>query len=154
MELHTVIYFPLFPPVFFFLLCGDSTGMCRVAFLTDSSLEIPDWFICICSVLLVDEKGIYYGKCMLILCPLGNSDMTVLNRHGFKWKTLPAFFSALFSRGCVVLGTRPHCTHRVSRFGGYLQGIVLISHLSSSKIHWSIGVTEAFAIFFFFFLSS
>lgn len=51
--------------------------------------------------------------------------------------------------------TRPHCTHqRVSRFGGYLlfvlHGIVLISHLSSSKINWSTGVTEAFAIFFFF----
>lgn len=97
----------LFPPfplsIFFFFLCGDSTGMCRVAFLTDSSLEIPDWFICICCVLLVDEKGIYYGKCILILCPLRNSDMTVLNRHGFKWKTLPAFFSILFSRGCIAL---------------------------------------------------
>lgn len=102
---------------------------------TDSSLEIPDWFICICSFLLVDEKGIYYGKCIVILLALRNSDMTVLNRHGFKWKTIPAFFSALFFHGCVALGTCPHCTHqRVSRFGGYLlsmlHGIVSVSHLS------------------------
>lgn len=102
---------------------------------TDSSLEIPDWFICICSVLLVDEKGIYCGKCIVILRALGNSDMTVLNRHGFKWKTTPAFFTALLFHVCVALSTRPHRTHRrVSRSVGYLlsmlHGVVLISHPS------------------------
>lgn len=70
---------------------------------TDSSLEIPDWFICICSVLLVDEKGIYCGKCIVILHALRNSDMTVLNRHGFKQKTTPAFFTALLFHGCAAL---------------------------------------------------
>lgn len=99
--------FPPFPPFFFPPLWWLNWNLQSSFSNTDSSLEIPDWFVCICSVLLVDEKGIYYGKCILILCALRNSDMTVLNRHGFKWKTTPAFSSALFFHGCVAFSTRP-----------------------------------------------
>lgn len=95
--------FPLFSLSFFSPLWWLNWNVQCSFSNTDSSLEIPDWFICICSVLLVDEKGIYCGKCIVILHALRNSDMTVLNRHGFKQKTTPAFFTALLFHGCAAL---------------------------------------------------
>lgn len=57
---HSNLFPPLFFPPFF-----SSTSLwwlnwnVQSSFSnSDSSLEIPDWFICICSVLLLDEKRI------------------------------------------------------------------------------------------------